>query len=131
MYCANCGLQITEDTRYCEYCGTEQSAKQKNQEKSETYHTHTTRTKVYVTKTSPEVTNSNYGNASPKSRLVVILLWFFFGVLGVHYFYVGRIGMGLLWLITGGFFGIGWIIDIITILTGTFKDSFGRPVVNY
>lgn len=130
MYCVNCGSQIPEETRYCEYCGTEQSVKQKNQEKRETYQTHTTQTKVYVTKTAPESAYSNYGNVSHKSRLVVIILWFFFGVLGVHYFYAGRIGMGLLWLITGGFFGIGWIIDIIIILTGSFKDSHGRPIVN-
>ena len=130
MYCANCGLQIPENTRYCEYCGTEQSVKQSNQEKNETYQTHTTRTKVYVTKTASQPDYSNNRNVSPKSRLAVILLWFFFGVLGVHYFYAGRIGMGLLWLVTGGFFGIGWIIDIISILTGTFKDSYGRPIVN-
>ncbi|MHA1112356.1 MAG: TM2 domain-containing protein [Promethearchaeota archaeon] len=104
--------------------------KQRNQEKAETYQTHTTRTKVYVTKTAPQPTYSNKGNVSPKSRLVLILLWFFFGVLGVHYFYAGRIGMGLLWLVTGGFFGIGWIIDIISILTGTFRDSYGRPIIN-
>jgi TM2 domain-containing membrane protein YozV len=55
----------------------------------------------------------------------------FLGSLGVHYFYVGRIGMGILWLLTGGLFGIGLLIDFILILTGTFKDSYGRPIENW
>ena len=126
MYCPNCGIELPENTQYCEYCGTEQSVKNQS---NETRTTHTTSTiEVNVTNPNPRPTYSNYGNVSPKSRLVVIILWFFFGVLGVHYFYAGRIGMGLLWLITGGFFGIGWIIDILVILSGSFKDSFGRPI---
>ena len=47
------------------------------------------------------------------------------GTLGVHYFYVGKIGMGLLYLLTGGLFGIGWIVDIIRIIAGIFRDKDG------
>ncbi len=129
MFCINCGSELKTNAKFCEYCGADLSGEQKSQEKRETYRTYTTRTEVYVTPT----THSSYNpenQVSPKSRLVLILLWFFFGVLGVHYFYAGRIGMGILWLLTGGLFGIGWIIDIIVILTGTFRDSYGRPIIN-
>lgn len=43
------------------------------------------------------------------------LLWFFLGVFGAHRFYLGHIGMGILFLFTFGLFGIGWIIDAFLI----------------
>ncbi len=63
---------------------------------------------------------------SPHNRGIALLLCLFFGVPGFHRFYVGKIGTGILWLCTGGFFGIGWIIDLITIICGFFRDSYGR-----
>ncbi|MHB9295099.1 hypothetical protein PilKf_00840 [Pillotina sp. SPG140] len=50
-----------------------------------------------------------------KSKGVAYLLWFFLGILGVHKFYLGRIGMGVLYLCTAGVFGIGWFIDLFTL----------------
>ena len=49
--------------------------------------------------------------ASTKSRLMAYLLWAFFGYLGAHRFYLGRMCTGLIWLFTGGICGIGWLID--------------------
>ncbi len=51
----------------------------------------------------------------PKSVGVAYVLWVFLGVLGVHRFYIGKIGTGILWLLTGGLFGIGWIVDAFTL----------------
>ena len=62
---------------------------------------------------------------SPKSKLVALLLALFGGGLGLHYFYVGRIWMGLLYLFTGGLFGIGWLFSVIQIAMGKFRDRFG------
>ena len=47
---------------------------------------------------------------------------------GLHRFYVGKIGTGILWFLTGGLFFIGQIIDIIMIITGQFRDRYGRPL---
>ena len=48
-----------------------------------------------------------------KSLLVGYLLWFFLGLLGVHRFYTGRWVTGILWLLTGGLLGVGWLLDAI------------------
>lgn len=39
------------------------------------------------------------------------ILQTFGGILGLHRFYLGRVGSGLLWLFTGGLFGVGWVVD--------------------
>lgn len=65
---------------------------------------------------------------SPKSKAVVLPLCIFLGVLGVHRYYVGKIGTGVLWTLTAGFFGIGWIVDIFTVALGGFYDVNGYVV---
>ena len=65
---------------------------------------------------------------SDKSRTTALLLCIFLGTIGIHRFYVGKIGTGILYLLTGGLFGIGWIIDIIKIASGSFRDNVGAPL---
>lgn len=65
---------------------------------------------------------------SDKKKTTALLLCIFLGVFGAHQFYVGKIGKGLLYLFTVGLFGIGWIVDIIKILTGSFRDNVGAPL---
>ena len=65
---------------------------------------------------------------SAKSRLVALLLCLFLGTLGVHRFYAGKIGTGILWLLTFGWFGIGTFIDTIVIICGKFKDKNGEAI---
>jgi hypothetical protein len=73
-----------------------------------------------------------YGNpVSPSSRLVATLLCGFLGVLGVHRFYVGKIGTGILLLLTGGGLGIWWLVDLVLIIVGRFRDEQGRVLLNW
>ena len=68
---------------------------------------------------------------SEKSRTVAALLCFFLGYLGIHRFYVGKIGTGVIWLLTGGLFGIGALVDFIVILCGNFKDKSEQYIKNW
>lgn len=68
---------------------------------------------------------------SPKSRLVALLLCFFFGVLGIHRFYVGKVGTGILELVTIGGCGIWALIDLIIIAVGSFTDKEGLRVFRW
>jgi len=68
---------------------------------------------------------------SQKSRLAVTLLSFFLGWLGVHRFYLGKVGTGVAMFFTGGGLGIWNLIDFIMAIAGAMKDKDGRPIKNW
>lgn len=78
-------------------------------------------------------TNVNAGVfAGPrKSKTVALILCIigFLGIGGLHRMYVGKVGSGVLYFFTYGICGIGTIIDLISILSGGFRDSYGQPLV--
>lgn len=111
MYCSKCGTEIDSEAIICPKCGCP--------------------TKNYDQPQQPQqvVQYAARDDASPKSRTVALVLAIFLGGLGVHRFYLGKIGTGILWLFTAGCFGIGWLIDIILIACGSMRDSYGAPVI--
>ena len=70
-------------------------------------------------------------DVSDKSRGVGLALAVLFGVLGAHRFYVGKIGTGILMFLTGGGAAIWWIIDVVNVGTGEFRDRDGRRLLEW
>lgn len=67
---------------------------------------------------------------SEKNWLTTLLLCIFLGNLGVHRFYAGKIGTGILMLLTCGGCGIWTIVDLIMLIMGNFTDKDGNAIVN-
>jgi hypothetical protein len=97
-FCHSCGAEVNNNAVVCVKCG------------------------VAVNQ------GSNSGQVGPVSErewLVALLLAFFLGCFGVHRFYTGHIGIGIVQLLTLGGCGIWALIDFILIAVGSYKDSDG------
>jgi TM2 domain-containing membrane protein YozV len=70
----------------------------------------------------------NDQSVSEKGFVPTLLLCFFLGAFGIHRFYVGKIGTGILMLLTLGGLGIWTLIDFIMIAVGSFQDKSGLPI---
>lgn len=103
-YCKHCGEKILKEAVICIHCGLQ----------------------VEELKQSERIiiNNSNAGSRGyvrkAKNKWVSLALCVFLGVLGGHKFYEGKQGLGVLYMFTAGLFGIGLLVDIITIL---FKEN--------
>lgn len=82
---------------------------------------------VYMNNIIPQQPD-NLAQVSPKSKVATLILAIFLGWLGIHRFYAGRYISGIVYLFTYGVFYCGWILDIILIIMGKFKDKNGLPI---
>ena len=97
-FCKECGNEINDKAAVCPKCGVATDVK------------------------------LGGGSGENKEWLTTLLLCFFLGVLGVHRFYTGHTGIGVVQLLTLGGCGIWALIDLISIITGNFKDSEGNLI---
>lgn len=119
MYCKNCGKEMKNNEKFCPECGTTVNGHFAQQIPQQPV--------INVVNNNTNV-NKNFGYAH-KSKWMAFFLCLFLGYLGAHRFYVGKVGTGIIWLFTFGFFGIGWILDLIFILLGVFKDKAGQRLM--
>lgn len=123
--CPACGAPMENNS--CGYCGY----KEKNVQDSEA---ESSQAGEPFVQPNIIINNQTVGfpgvvpGVSRKSKTIALLLCVFLGWLGIHRFYVGKVGTGILYFLTCGLFVIGWLIDIIVIASGAFKDQFDLPI---
>ncbi|MDO4500878.1 MAG: TM2 domain-containing protein [Erysipelotrichaceae bacterium] len=88
QFCKYCGEKMDKGLNFCPYCG----------------------------KPVNETVYSYQRKRKMKDKTVALLLCLFMGTAGAHKFYEGKIGMGFLYMFTGGLLGIGWIIDLVKLI---------------
>lgn len=109
-FCQHCGAKIPEAAVVCPACGCQVEKLQSAEQPSIVINNANTNTNTNAIQNGP-----SYG-LRQKNKWVAFFLCLFLGVFGAHKFYEGKVGMGVLYLLTFGLFSVGWIIDIITLL---------------
>lgn len=109
-FCKHCGGKIPEAAVICTLCGCQVEETK-----------HAEQPNIVINNSNANVnTNTNVAGAGlgvyAKNKWVAFFLCLFLGFVGAHKFYEGKGGMGVLYLFTGGLFGIGWFIDCISLL---------------
>ncbi|MCH5334722.1 MAG: TM2 domain-containing protein [Alistipes sp.] len=102
MFCSHCGAEIHDNAIICVKCGC-----------------------AVNNASVPKPVNPN---KSEKSWTAAMLLCLFLGGFGVHRFYVGKVGSGVIQLLTLGCCGIWTLVDFIIIVTGGFTDNEGKLI---
>ena len=113
MYCKYCGKKISETAKFCDGCGASGES--------------VAQPVINIVNTNANV--NGYSNYIHKKKWTAFWLCFFLGGVGIHRFYVGKTGTGIIWLLTLGLGGIGSLVDLIVILCGGFHDKAGQPLV--
>ncbi len=141
MNCTCCGAEVRANECECRFCGEPASIQER-------YVPKTKRTTVHMDVQESEAVRPDhiYTDArsarpehiyvehhyvrekSDKNRLVLLLLCLFLGRWGAHKFYLGKVGSGVAYLITRGWFCIGWLADLFSIALGDPRDNEGRPI---
>lgn len=110
-FCKFCGSQINIDAVLCTVCGRQVEQLQGMS---------SPQSPQIVINNSNNNTNTAVAGVVPagkkKNKWVCFFLWLFLGLIGGHKFYDGKIGTGIIYILTVGFFGVGWLIDFFRIL---------------
>jgi TM2 domain-containing membrane protein YozV len=133
--CMNCGARPASAKAFCPACGAPTNAQA------------VVCVKCGASLEAKTSTTQVLGPVSSKSRLVLTLLAFFVGTIGIHRFYAGKtgtaitmlilgiIGWATIWLLVGVFFigavGLWALIDFIMAVAGSFKDKDGKVIANW
>lgn len=107
-FCKHCGEKIPVDAVVCMKCGRQVEELKRDKREQIVINNNNNA----VASATAVATNTGYGR--PKNKWIALALCIF--TICGHKFYEGKIGMGFIYLFTAGLFGIGWVIDIISLL---------------
>lgn len=140
MKCPSCGADSAN--RFCPFCGCEMPQRGNDGFTYNDYsHGKVVNNYFYSTHDNNQVYRESpwyesplfenrrrnaYYDRSRKSKGVAWIVCLFLGMIGGHYFYVGRPGMGIVYMFTGGVGGLGWMYDLYRIAVGDFVDGRGE-----
>lgn len=128
MKCPSCGAARNREDRYCKYCKAAFDPYATVPESKQAVHIHDHQAQPVDPRVKVEYIYTSMEKRSDKSRLLTLLLCLFLGLLGAHKFYLGKYGMGILYLLTLGFCGYGWLIDLFILAFCNPKDKYGNPI---
>jgi hypothetical protein len=111
VFCPDCGASMAQEDRFCAGCRWDAQNPGRREARN--------------LPSSPRT----LGPPSDKSRMTTLVLCVLGGFLGLHRFYVGRVGSGVLWFVSFGLLSVGWIYDLVMVATGEFVDDRGRRVL--
>ena len=125
-FCQHCGNAVSDDTVLCSSCG-KQVGKINGEFQTPNLVLNVSNTNSNTNNNtnlnSNRNSNTNFNAAGmpymnrPRNKWAAFIICLFFGYFGAHKFYEGKITMGVIYLLTCGLCGIGWIVDIIIILS--------------
>ena len=122
MYCRNCGKEVDNKAAVCIACGVPPRSGNKY---CQNCGAPTDVNAEVCIRCGTKLVSSGEG----KDWTITLILSVLVGQFGVDRFYTGYVGLGILKLLTAGGCGIWWLIDVILIATGKYRDSDGNPLV--
>jgi TM2 domain-containing membrane protein YozV len=131
MFCRNCGKELIGTPEICLGCGAKPLA---GSGFCQACGAPTNALAEICLKCGARLAKAEAVDISPKSRLVTTLLCVlpgYFGIAGIHRFYLGKIGTGIAMLLTFGGLGIWTLIDFIFAVSGNMKDKKGKLIKNW
>ena len=113
IFCSTCGQQIAKVALACPFCGAPVYQNQPQQQQPQQIIINNSNNNANVN----TLRNGGYGSErAAKNKWTALLLCIFLGGFGAHKFYEGKILLGIIYLLTLGFGGIGIIIDFFALL---------------
>lgn len=109
MFCQKCGSQNNDAAVKCVSCGEALNVQPNPTQSGQPV--------INIVNTNTNTNAGAGGVGNPRNKWVAFVLCLFLGFVGAHKFYDGKTGMVILYIFTFGLFGIGWLIDLISILT--------------